>query len=92
MGHTAENKKKLLARVGRIQGQMKAIQKAVEEESACAELLQVVASCRGALNGLMSELIEGHLYGHVLAPRAKRTSDQLKAADELMAVVTAYLR
>jgi DNA-binding FrmR family transcriptional regulator len=53
--------------------------------------LQLVASCRGALNGLMAELIEGHLRFHVLDPNQKTHPSQLEAADELMAVVKRYL-
>jgi DNA-binding FrmR family transcriptional regulator len=53
--------------------------------------LQLVASCRGALNGLMAELIEGHLRFHVLDPSQNTSPSQLEAADELMAVVKRYL-
>jgi DNA-binding FrmR family transcriptional regulator len=55
------------------------------------DILQLVASCRGALNGLMAELIEGHLRFHVLDPGQKTSPSQLEAADELMAVVKRYL-
>ena len=46
-----------------------------------------MASCRGAFNGLMAELIEGHLRFHVLVPDKKTLPSQLEAADELIAVV-----
>jgi DNA-binding FrmR family transcriptional regulator len=49
-----------------------------------------VASCRGALNGLMAELIEGHVRFHVLSPELKALPSQLEAADELIAVVKRY--
>ena len=55
------------------------------------EILQLVASCRGALNGLMAELIEGHVRFHVLNPSQKTLPSHLEAADELMAVVKRYL-
>jgi len=47
-------------------------------------------SCRGALNGLMAELIEGHLRFHVLDPGQKTSRHSLRRADELMAVVKRY--
>jgi DNA-binding FrmR family transcriptional regulator len=91
MAHTTKDKKKLLSRVRRIRGQVDAIERTLEEEGECEDVLQLVASCRGALNGLMAELIEGHLRFHVLPPEGKSNADQLEAADELMAVVKRYL-
>jgi DNA-binding FrmR family transcriptional regulator len=91
MAHTTKDKKKLLSRIRRIKGQTEAIERALESEVECDEILQLVASCRGALNGLMAELIEGHLRFHVLDPSQKARPSQLEAADELMAVVKRYL-
>ncbi|MBB5316647.1 metal/formaldehyde-sensitive transcriptional repressor [Tunturibacter empetritectus] len=91
MSHTTKDKKKLLSRIRRIKGQSEAIERALEGEGECEEILQLVASCRGALNGLMAELIEGHLRFHVLDPSQNTSPSQLEAADELMAVVKRYL-
>ena len=91
MSHTTKNKAKTLSRVRRIKGQVEAIERALETEGECEEILQLVASCRGALNGLMTELIDGHLRFHVLDPEQKTRTSQLEAADELMAVVKRYL-
>jgi DNA-binding FrmR family transcriptional regulator len=91
LSHTTKNKTKTLSRVRRIKGQVEAIERALETEGECEEILQLVASCRGALNGLMAELIDGHLRFHVLDPEQKTRTSQLEAADELMAVVKRYL-
>ena len=90
MAHTTKDKKKLLSRIRRIKGQTEAIERALESEVECDEILQLVASCRGALNGLMAELIEGHLRFHVLDPAQKTRPEQLAAADDLIAVVKRY--
>ena len=90
MSHISKNKTKTLSRVRRIRGQVEAIERALEGDGECEEILQLVASCRGALNGLMAELIEGHLKFHVLNPGPKTLPSQLEAADELMAVVKRY--
>jgi DNA-binding FrmR family transcriptional regulator len=84
LSHTTKNKAKTLTRVRRIKGQVEAIERALDGEEECEKILQLVASCRGALNGLMAELIEGHLRFHVPLP------SQYEAADELMAVVKRY--
>ena len=90
MSHTTKDKKKLLSRIRRIKGQSEAIERALEGDGECEEILQLVASCRGALNGLMAELIEGHVRFHVLSPELKSLPSQLEAADELIAVVKRY--
>ena len=90
MSHTTKDKKKLLSRIRRIKGQSEAIERALEGDGECEEILQLVASCRGAHNGLMAELIEGHVRFHVLSPEQKTLPSQLEAADELIAVVKRY--
>jgi DNA-binding FrmR family transcriptional regulator len=90
LSHTTKNKTKMLSRVKRIRGQVEAIERALDGEGECEDILQLVASCRGALNGLMAELIEGHLRFHVLSPGKKALPSQLEAADELIAVVKRY--
>jgi DNA-binding FrmR family transcriptional regulator len=80
----------MLSRARRIKGQVEAIERALEGDSECEDILQLVASCRGALNGLMAELIEGHVRFHVLDPAQKTLPSQLEAADELIAVVKRY--
>lgn len=90
MSHTTKNKAKMLSRVRRIKGQVEAVERALEGESDCEDILQLVASCRGALNGLMAELIEGHVRFHVLAPGNKALPSQVEAAEELITVVKRY--
>jgi DNA-binding FrmR family transcriptional regulator len=90
LSHTTKNKTRMLSRVKRIKGQVEAIERSLNGQGECEEILQLVASCRGALNGLMAELIEGHLRFHVLSPDKKALPSQLEAADELIAVVKRY--
>ena len=87
MSHTRKNKLKMIARTRRIRGQIEAIERALEGDGENEDILQLVASCRGALNGLIAELIEGHLMFHVLPPEGRAQSSQLEAAEELIAVV-----
>jgi FrmR/RcnR family transcriptional regulator, repressor of frmRAB operon len=92
VAHTKRDKDKLRIRVRRIRGQVEAIERALDEEHECSEVLQLVAACRGALNGLMAELVEGHIQFHVLDPDKARNSTQAEAAEQLMDVVRAYLK
>jgi DNA-binding FrmR family transcriptional regulator len=92
MAHTARDKERLLVRVRRIRGQVEAVERALREEQECSDLLQLVAACRGALNGLMAELVEGHIWFHVLDPERPKDSPQAAAAEELIDIVKAYLK
>jgi FrmR/RcnR family transcriptional regulator, repressor of frmRAB operon len=92
MAHTAKDKEKLLLRVRRIRGQIDALERALAEESECADVLQLMAACRGALNGLMAEVMEGHVRFHVLSPQTAANSSQAKAAEELIELVRTYLK
>lgn len=65
MAHTIKGKKPLLARVRRIKGQAEALEKALEQEKDCAAVLQQIAAIRGAVNGLMAEVLEGHIREHL---------------------------
>jgi DNA-binding FrmR family transcriptional regulator len=61
MPNTPEEKKRALARLKRIKGQSEALMRAVETEVACGDLLQQIAALRGAVGGLMAEVLESHL-------------------------------
>lgn len=91
MSHTARKKAKLLARVRRIRGQVEAIERALEAEAGCAEVLHLLAASRGAMNGLMAEVIEDHVREH-LAARDLTEAERGEGADELLEVIRAYLK
>jgi len=92
MAHTVRDKRKLLNRVRRIRGQVEAVERALDEEQECSAILRLIASARGAMNGLMVEVLEGHVRLHVLDPDEDPTSERAGAARELLDVVKAYLR
>jgi FrmR/RcnR family transcriptional regulator, repressor of frmRAB operon len=92
MAHTIRDKTKLLNRIRRIRGQIDAVAKALEREEDCSAILMTIAACRGAINGLMAEIIEGHIRFHVVDPDRQPTTEKAKAAQELIEVIKAYLK
>lgn len=90
MTHTVQHQAKLLARVRRLKGQMEAIERAIEAEAPCGEVLNLVASVRGAVGGLTAELIEDHVREHVLEEADAAVRAQ--GAAELIEVVRTYLK
>ncbi len=91
MSHTKTGKDQLLARVRRIAGQVGAIEKAIAGEAGCSTVLHQVAGVRGAVNGLMDELIADHVREHVARPGLS-DAERAEAADELIAVVRRYAK
>jgi len=91
MAHTSRSQKQLLTRVRRIKGQTEALEKALEQEKDCAAILQQIAAIRGAVNGLMAEVLEGHIRGHL---GAEDISPQQRSEDleQVVAVLRSYLK
>ena len=92
MSHIVRNKESLLARVRRIRGQVEALERALEAEKGCTEIMQQIAAFRGAANGLMTEVIEEHVRTHVVGPSVTSNASRTRGADELIEVVRTYLR
>jgi FrmR/RcnR family transcriptional regulator, repressor of frmRAB operon len=92
MSHTIEQKRNLVLRAKRIQGQVEALVRALDEERECSEVLQLMSAARGAMNSLMAELLEGLVRNHVLNGKQRPTSQQVSAADEVIEMVKSYLK
>jgi DNA-binding FrmR family transcriptional regulator len=92
MSHTTKDRSKLLGRVRRIKGQAEAVERALEAEIGCSDILMLVASMRGAINGLTAELMEDHIRHHVVDPAHEPDPYRAKGAAELIDVVRTYLK
>jgi DNA-binding FrmR family transcriptional regulator len=88
---TPREKTKLLNRVRRIRGQVEAVERALEQNIGCADVLQLITAARGALNGLMGEVIEDHIRTN-LVNSPLQPGDTADAADELIDVIRCYLK
>ena len=91
VAHTNRDQKKLLTRVRRIKGQAEAIEKALDQGKDCTAILQQIAAIRGAINGLMSEVLEGHLREHLGAENISQTQRQ-QELDDVIGILRSYLK
>ena len=91
MPHTVKGKKQLLVRVRRIKGQTEALEKSLDQGSECSAVLQQIAAIRGAVNGLMLEVLEGHMREHLGAPEAT-PAERLEDLDQVVRVLRSYLK
>ena len=92
MSHTIRDKKKLIDRIRRIKGQIEGIERALEQEQDSARILHDITGCRGAINGLMAEVMEGHIRLHIVAPETTPTPEQAEAIEEVIDVLRTYLK
>ncbi len=88
--HTVKDRAKLLTRVRRIQGQAAALEKQLDSDGDCTAVLQQVAAIRGAVNGLMGAIIEGHLKDHLVnEPQLEQRQQDMEA---VLQVIKSYLK
>ncbi|MBR1219295.1 metal/formaldehyde-sensitive transcriptional repressor [Bradyrhizobium sp. U87765 SZCCT0131] len=92
MSHTIREKKKLLARVRRIRGQVEAIERALEEEAGCERIMHMIAGVRGGVAGLMAEVVEDHIRTHLVDPHKNPGALDADAAEQLIEVVHTYMK
>jgi DNA-binding FrmR family transcriptional regulator len=85
-------KSKLLRRVRRIRGQVEAVERALEAEIGCADIMQLIAAVRGATNGLMAEVMQDHIRVHAMDPERQPDSERAQATEALIDVVRSYLK
>jgi DNA-binding FrmR family transcriptional regulator len=91
MGHTITAKKPLLARVRRIKGQADALERALAADTDCSAVLQQIAAIRGAVNGLMAEVLEGHIREH-LGAKDISEDERIIDVEAVAAAVRSYLK
>lgn len=87
MSHVKQDKK-LLARVRRIGGQVQSLERALSEDTECGAVLQQLAAVRGAVNGLILEVLEGHLRSHLHGDDAAHVEELAP----VIAVLRSYLK
>jgi DNA-binding FrmR family transcriptional regulator len=89
MAHIAQDRSKLIARIRRIAGQVASIEKAVAGSDDCGAVLQQLAAVRGAVNGMILQLMEGHLREHVAGKSRSAGEEEL---EPVLAVLRSYLK
>jgi len=92
VSHTVREKQKLLARVRRLRGQVEAIERALEKEAGCEDVMHLIAGARGAMAGLMAEVLEDHVRTHLVDDQKHPGALNGEAAGKLLEVIRTYLK
>ncbi|MCY1365039.1 Transcriptional repressor FrmR [compost metagenome] len=64
---------------------------ALEQETDCVAILQQIAAIRGAVNGLMAEVMEGHIRDH-LGVEGMTAEQRQKEVDQVATLLRSYLK
>ena len=92
MTHTIRDKQKLLARVRRMKGQLEAVERALEREAGCEQVMHLLSAVRGAMSGLMVEVVEDHVLTHLVDAERHPGALDTGAVAQLMDVVRSYMK
>jgi DNA-binding FrmR family transcriptional regulator len=88
MSHLSRDEVDLVNRTKKVIGQLESVERALNGDEHCSEILHRLAAARGAISSLMAELMEDHIRNHM--PRHTKSSED--AADDLIGIVRAYLK
>lgn len=91
MPHSVEEKKRVLARVRRIRGQIDALDRALEAGADCSPVLQQIAAIRGAVNGLMSEVMEAHVREE-FGVSDRSEDDRQQRIEDMTRLIRSYMK
>jgi CsoR family transcriptional regulator, copper-sensing transcriptional repressor len=88
-----EIKRSNLKRLRRIEGQIRGLQKMVEEDRYCADIIEQIASVQEALRGVGRELMKNHLH-HCAAQAIGHGKEEQATAmyEELLELIYKHLR
>jgi len=90
MSQHEREKLKLLQRVRRLRGQLDALERALTADEDCGGQLMLLGAVRGAVNGLMGEVLEDHIRFHLTSGAKEKIAPEL--AEDLIDLVRAYLK
>ena len=82
-----EDKKDLLLRLRRIEGQIRGLQRMIEEDKYCVDILTQINASRGALKKVAMKVLNRHINGCV-SSGLKNEDEEL--IDELMDVISKF--
>jgi DNA-binding FrmR family transcriptional regulator len=92
-GVTPELKEANLKRLRRIEGQVRGLQKMIEQDRYCPDIIAQVASVQEALRGVARRLMRNHLQHCATSSLQSGTPEQRQATyDELLEIIYRHLR
>jgi DNA-binding FrmR family transcriptional regulator len=78
MAHTIRENETLLALARGLHAQLQALERALEQEKGCAEVLHLLEAAQDAMNGLVAEAIQDYIRRHIVDP-SREQNDETRA-------------
>jgi CsoR family transcriptional regulator, copper-sensing transcriptional repressor len=91
LGYTAD-KEQLLKRLARVEGQVRGVQRMVEEDRYCIDVLTQIAAAQAALDKIALGLLDGHARICMQGRGDQAPEDPEEQVDELMGAVGRLVR
>jgi DNA-binding FrmR family transcriptional regulator len=88
-GYSAD-KDQLLTRLRRIEGQVRGVERMVEEDRYCIDVVTQISAIQAALDKVALGLLDDHASHCIIGGAAEEEPEELK--DELMAAVARLMR
>lgn len=93
MSNQITTHEKELVRLRRIEGQIRGVQKMIEEKRYCVDILTQLASIVGAIKGVEENILERHLKGCVYQSFTKgNKDDKAQKVNEVIEVLKKFRR
>lgn len=94
MPHSSAEKKRAIARLRRIRGQVEGLERAINAGTDCGAILQQIAALRGAVNGLMASILDSHLHEEFtqVAVDPKIRKQHQASIEQVIALVRSYFK
>jgi CsoR family transcriptional regulator, copper-sensing transcriptional repressor len=87
--HSAQTKANLVARLNRVEGQIRGIKGLIEKDTYCDDVLNQIAAAQSALNSVARLLLEGHMKSCIID---RIQSGDRQVIDELMITVNKLMK
>ncbi|GAB4249063.1 MAG: metal-sensitive transcriptional regulator [Thermoleophilia bacterium] len=91
MASYTRDKDKLQARLRRIEGQVRGLQRMIDEEKYCVDVLTQISSVIAALQKVGMIVLEDHIQGCVRCAIAEGKNDD-RAVEELLDVLERFIK
>jgi len=83
-------RKKVISRLRRIEGQVRGVQRMIEEEADCGEILNQIAAIKSAIHHAGIIMFENHAQECIL--KSLNDSDQEQSLDEIVKVMGRFIK
>lgn len=88
----ADKKRKVLTRLKKIEGQLRGIQKMVDQDQYCVDILTQITAVRSATKNVGKEILESHAHSCVMKAVKEGNGSGDQSFDELLETIFKFTK